>query len=102
MAAVAGDGQTSVGSTGSAVVSSSSSSSSSSATAAGGSRAQSSVSGQNASVTVNGHQLDVSEGQLRLDDVAYGEVTPEQTVTLSVEDGAVTVLVDGVERYPEE
>ncbi|SDL96726.1 hypothetical protein SAMN05192555_10867 [Franzmannia pantelleriensis] len=92
---MAGEGEASVSGTSSAVVSSSSST-------GGSSRAQSTVSGQNASVTVNGHQLEVSGGRLRLDGVAYGEVTPEQAVTLRVENGVVTLLVDGVERLPDD
>ncbi|MBD3894716.1 hypothetical protein IEI94_02445 [Halomonas sp. ML-15] len=80
---------------------SSTSSSSSSSGSGSSSRAQSSVSGQDATVTVNGHKLEVSGGRLQLDGVAHGEVTPAQIVTLRVEDGVVTLLVDGVERPPE-
>ncbi|MDR5904743.1 hypothetical protein [Franzmannia qiaohouensis] len=102
--ATAGEGDSSGSSSSTTTVTSSSASSSSassSSVSGGSSRSESSVSGQNASVTVNGHRLEVRNGRLRLDDVTHGEVTPMQTVTLRVVDGVATLLVDGVERLPD-
>lgn len=60
------------------------------------------VTGPHAVVVVNGDRLELREGRLRVNGIAFGTVDERAIVTYRVRDGVASVLVDGVVRRPVE
>ncbi|WP_163558002.1 hypothetical protein [Halomonas sp. NO4] len=73
-----------------------------SSSAGGHASAEAVITGPDAAVAVNGDRLEVRDGRLTLNGVAYGRVADGETVTYRVRDGVRTLQVDGVPREPME
>jgi hypothetical protein len=67
----------------------------------GSSTVEAVVTGPNAVIAVNGDRVEIKDGRLSVNGVAYGTVGEQSTVTYRVEGKVRTLLVDGVERRPE-